>query len=176
MGECDALFEDSQIRPRSQHYLDASAGLYALYLKNGSELPDFVTSAHRLIYIGKADGAGGLKRRCHFKGGTRNHSPRKSLAAILRKQLSLKVIPILTKERSYKTWALEPVSERLLDEWMHIHLEVAILKVEEPRRHEAKLIAERAPLLNLTDCVPTPDHWRVKELRENIDSEMRSFV
>lgn len=99
-----------------------------------------------------------------------------SLAAILRKQLSLKVIPILAKERSYKTWALEPASERLLDEWMHIHLEVAILKVEEPRRHEAKLIAERAPLLNLPDCVPTPDHWRVKELRENIDSEMRSFV
>lgn len=64
----------------------------------------------------------------------------------------------------------------LLDEWMHANLEVAILKLDAPRGHEARLIGERVPLLNLTDCVRTPDHWRVKELRENIETEMRAVV
>jgi hypothetical protein len=164
-------------KSRADLRLDASAGLYALFLRPGRLLPEFVVHGDAPVYIGKADGSGGLKRRCHFHGGTRNHSPRKSLAAILRERLGLAPRPVVNADTgAYKTWELEPESEQTLDRWMHDNLLVSIVLTKDAAVLEGPLIRDHSPLLNLTECSQGEPHMRVRRLRHQIEVAMRARV
>ncbi|MFN4097506.1 MAG: GIY-YIG nuclease family protein [Sphingomonas sp.] len=177
MSAAASILDRSRRAPRTDHHLDASPGLYALFLRSGAKLPDLEVPEEALLYIGKADGAGGLRARCHFNGGTRNHSPRKSFAAILRNHLSLVPIPVLNKRvGAYKTWQLELTSERKLDAWMHKNLMLSIYVSAEPRALEAQLIRENAPPLNLKECVQGEQQRHVYRLRSDIEAAMRARV
>lgn len=170
------LFECSQRKPRREHSLDSSPGLYALFLGPGAKLPGFPLPSEALIYIGKATGGGGLKARCHFNGGTRNHSPRKSLAAVLLDTLRLVPKPVLNLgSGTYKTWQLEPDSERALDRWMHENLLLSKVVASNAATIERPLIREYAPLLNLTDCAPTDAHRQISSMRAEIERRMRTM-
>lgn len=163
----------SNRRSRRDFILDRTPGLYAIFLKPGSTLPVILISGETLVYLGKAQGAGGLKSRCHFNGGTRNHSPRKSLAVLLEKELGLVARRVNDADGSYKTWALEPTSERMLDGWMHANLGIAFATLADAPLFEKQLIERFAPPLNLTDCAQSESHRSIVELRRRMDNRMR---
>ena len=168
------LFEPVNRKPRADQTLDGSPGLYALFLRAGCSLPVVCPGPDGLIYIGKADGAGGLATRCHFNGKTRNHSPRKSLAALLVQTLELAPRRVNARDGSYKTWALEKASEAALDRWMHRNLYVSVVPCAEAAQIEPRLIARFAPPLNLRDCIQSDDHRRLSDLRRGIETRLRA--
>lgn len=158
---------------RTETHLPRQHGLYALFLKPGATLPGIDQPANRLLYIGKAGGADGLLGRCHFNGKTRNHSPRKSLAALLRNTLQL-IPTLIEKQNSSDTWGLEPDSDRILTEWMHASLEIAFVVLPNPRPAEKKLILEYAPPLNLDDCIQTLQHRKISSMRKEIRQHLQT--
>ena len=173
VGLAEQLTNRSNRLSRRDAVLDCSAGLYALFLKLGSALPSIPLSDGTLIYLGKAAGKGGLKSRCHFNGGTRNHSPRKSLAVLLENQLKLVARPIANPDGSYKTWALDRQSEAALDQWMHANLDVAYATARGATSFEAQLIDLFNPAINLNGCHQTDGHRLIKQLRRRMDERMK---
>ncbi|HYD72267.1 MAG TPA: hypothetical protein VEF55_03965 [Candidatus Binatia bacterium] len=152
---------------RASFTLGADPGVYALFLRSGANLPGVDPAEQGLLYIGKADGHGGFKRRCHFKGGTRNHSPRKSLAVLLMQELSL--VPVLIrKPTAPNTWALERHSEERLSKWMHSNLDLAIELRTDPRVVERELVAKLAPPLNLNLCKQSVGHRKIAAARGTV--------
>lgn len=160
-------------RPRCEVDLPEAPGLYALFLKTGTHLPGITPRPDRLLYIGKADGAGGLLRRCHFNGRTRDHSPRKSLAVLLQETLDL-VPELICKPKGPPTWGLIRESDRTLSNWMHSSLELTFVALKAPRAAEKALIAAEAPPLNLTDCKQTPEHSKISATRKAVLEELKA--
>jgi len=158
--------------PRSSFSLGTEAGVYALFLRHGSELPGVAQCTNGLIYIGLAANRNGLRGRCHFDARTRNHSPRKSLAALLREELSLSAV-LITKPNSCDTWGLDAPSDARLSAWMKANLELAIEVCSDPHSRETELVRQYAPPLNLTKCVQTCQQRRISQARANILAELR---
>lgn len=129
-----------------------------MFLRTGSSLADFVPAADGLMYIGLGSS---LARRCHFSGKTERHSPRRSLAAPLWKQLELE--PVLAANGTYK---LARTPEKRLDAWMHENLLMAFHVCHAFKVVEGILIKRHKPPLNLTKCAQTPQHRAVKQLRK----------
>jgi len=77
------------------------------------------------------------------------------------------------KDGSYKTWALESQSERILDHWMHANLNVSIIVTDAAATIEKPLIRQFVPLLNLTDCPLSDDHYKVKSARASIEASVQ---
>jgi hypothetical protein len=150
--------------PRSSFVLDASSGVYALFLREGTDLPRTEPVPGGLIYVGQAKGAGGLKRRCHFHGKTKNHSPRKSLAVLLMDTLGL--TPVLVKKpNAPDTWGLDLESDARLSAWMHANLELAVKVCQDVDRCETELVLQYAPPLNLNKCSQSAQHKSISERR-----------
>ncbi|WP_367305149.1 GIY-YIG nuclease family protein [Sphingomonas tagetis] len=135
--------------PRSSFALGKEIGIYALFLRKGAALPGIESAPKGLIYIGLAANRNGLRGRCHFDARTRNHSPRKSLTVLLRKQLSL-TPTLITKRNSSNTWGLDGPSDARLTAWMHANLELAVEPCLDPHGRETELVGRYAPPLNLT--------------------------
>ena len=142
------------------------SGVYALFLKNGSRLPQLGVPDGALLYIGKADGAGGLRARCHFRGRTVNHSPRRSLAVLLRGNLGLEL-----RGHGGGKWGLTSSSDQRLTEWMLAELLVAYRRAAEPSLLEKSLVAAFSPPLNLSLCSQGSLHREVRALRAAADRE-----
>ena len=149
---------------RDSFTLTAATGVYALFLKEDTGLPGINTAPDRLLYIGKANGEGGFRRRCHFDGKTGNHSPRKSLAVLLKDELNLEACPV-HKPSGRHSWGLRPASELRLSNWMRESLEVAIHPCDDPSSIEKELISAHCPPLNLRDCFQTAAHVEISRLR-----------
>ena len=158
--------------PRSSFALGTAAGIYALFLRNGSGLPGIVPRDDDLLYIGLAANRKGLRGRCHFDARTSNHSPRKSLAVLLMAELSLTPV-LITKPNSSDTWGLDRTSDARLSTWMHANLELAIEVCDDPDDRETELVGRYAPPLNLTKCVQTLQHRLISQARTNVMAELR---
>lgn len=158
--------------PRSSFALGTEIGVYALFLRDGAVLPGIKPGSNGLIYIGLAANRKGLKGRCHFNARTRNHSPRKSLAALLRRELSLTPI-FIAKPNSPDTWGLDGPSDERLTAWMHANLELAFEICSDPDSRETELVGYHAPPLNLKKCVQTPQHRRISQARASVRAELR---
>ena len=89
----------------------------------------------------------GLAARCHFKGKTAGHSPRRSLSALLADELGLRPI-FIRKPSGSTTFKLDKVSEHLLDQWMEDNLCVALQPYDNPDDYERELIRRWEPPLN----------------------------
>jgi len=158
--------------PRTSFTLGTEIGVYALFLRDGAVLPGTERSANGLIYIGLAANRNGLRGRCHFDARTRNHSPRKSLAVLLREQLSLTPV-LITKPNSSDTWGLDGPSDARLTAWMHASLELAIEVCPDPDGRETELVSRHAPPLNLTKCVQTEQHRGILLARAAVMTELQ---
>lgn len=145
-------------KPRNELTLPKVSGVYALFLREHSSLPDVVPLKGGLIYIGLGSS---LAKRCHFNGKTEGHSPRRSLAALLWQQLGLE--PELGANGNCK---LGKSSEKRLDIWMHENLLMAFDTYDDFARVEDVLIKRYAPPLNLTKCAQTQQHLAVKQRRK----------
>ena len=131
---------------RSSFKLSREPGVYALFLRRGSVLPDLTAGDEGLLYIGLAANQKGLKGRCHFNARTRNHSPRKSLSVLLMDRLRLNPV-LITKPNSADTWGLDASSDARLSEWMHEKLELAVEVCADPDRRETEFVIRHAPRL-----------------------------
>jgi hypothetical protein len=158
--------------PRSTFNLSLEPGVYALFLREGSTLPGVKPGDQGLLYIGLAANRNGLKGRCHFDARTRNHSPRKSLAALPMKSLELSPT-LITKPNSSDTWGLDAPSELRLSEWMHDNLDLAIEICAAPDSRETELVGRYAPPLNLTKCTQSASHRRISEGRAAVFAELQ---
>lgn len=158
--------------PRSDFDLGPDRGVYALFLAPHASLPLIGRPANGLIYIGLAAGAGGLARRCHFRGQTRNHSPRKSLACLLMVDLALSPV-LVSRGAAGWTWGLDAPSERRLTDWMHQNLELAIELCADPDVRESELVELLAPPLNLTKCQQTSQHRSLAQMRAQVERSLR---
>jgi hypothetical protein len=124
-----------------------SAGVYALFLHEGATITNVRPGEFGLVYVGLGQGARGLAARCHFKGKTAGHSPRRSLSALLTDQLGLRPI-FIRKPSGATTFKLEKASEQILDRWMESSLSVAFQLNHSPDEHERALIRRWEPPLN----------------------------
>ena len=152
---------------RAQFNLGRDHGLYALFFCKGVELDGITCGEAGLVYIGLAASRQGLKGRCHFNASTRNHSPRKSLAVLLMKPLTLEPV-LVVKSTSGNTWSLTPASEQRLTAWMHENLELAIFSYSDPESLETELIGRFTPPLNLAKCAQTAGHRRISTARSDV--------
>ena len=150
--------------PRSTFTLGPDAGVYALFLREGSTLPGVEPGEQGLLYIGLAANRKGLKGRCHFDARTRNHSPRKSLAVLLMDTLMLTPV-LITKPNSANTWGLDGTSDARLSMWMHNNLDWAIEVCADPDARETELVARYAPPLNLAKCTQAARHRLISDGR-----------
>ena len=162
--------------PRASLALDTTHGVYALHLKPGSTLHLILPGEDGLIYIGKAAGTGGFKGRCHFNGNTAQHSPRRSLAALLIKPLELVPKSVPHPDGAYKTWGLEKRSEKILDAWMHDNLLLAVEPRADAALFEQELIWQHSPVLNLRDCRQSAQHKIVSAARKRIADIIRETL
>jgi hypothetical protein len=153
-------------RARAGMALPSASGVYALFLRESSALPDTVPLDEGLIYIGLGRN---LAKRCHFNGKTEGHSPRRSLAALLWKELGLH--PELGANGNYK---LSAVSEKRLDAWMHEHLLMAFETLEDIEVVEDALIKQLGPPLNLTKCAQSPQQKALKAKRKAMLEQARA--
>jgi hypothetical protein len=124
-----------------------TAGVYALFLNEGATIPDVEPGEFGLVYVGLGQGARGLAARCHFKGKTAGHSPRRSLAALLADELGLRPV-FIRKPSGATTFKLDKTSEHLLDQWMENNLCVALQLRDNPDDYERELIGRWEPPLN----------------------------
>ena len=124
-----------------------SAGVYALFLHEDATIPNVRPGEFGLVYVGLGQGARGLAARCHFKGKTAGHSPRRSLSALLAEQLGLRPI-FIRKPSGATTFKLDNASEQLLDQWMENSLSVAFQLNDNPGEPERELIRRWEPPLN----------------------------
>lgn len=165
----DTIF-DWKRGPRADFILDNARGVYALFLIEGSKLPKLASAERGLIYIGMAGGQKGFKQRCHFdKAQTRNHSPRKSLAVLLMRELEL-VPELVNKPNSSNTWGLERESDIRLTQWMHKNLEIAYRVHDQPDLLETELVSRYAPPLNLSKCSQNEFHRYISNERSKVQA------
>ncbi len=124
-----------------------TAGVYALFLNERAIIPGVRPGEFGLVYVGLGQGTHGLAARCHFKGKTAGHSPRRSLSALLADELGLRPI-FIRKPSGSTTFKLDKVSEHLLDQWMEDNLCVALQPYYNPDDYERALIRRWEPPLN----------------------------
>lgn len=124
-----------------------TAGVYALFLNEGVIIPGVRPGECGLLYVGLGQGARGLAARCHFKGKTAGHSPRRSLSALLADELGLRPV-FIRKPSGATTFKLDKASEHLLDTWMEDNLRVALRIYDNPADYERALIRQWEPPLN----------------------------
>lgn len=154
-------------RPRGEWTLSKEKGIYALFLMDNalfSAKPDI----HGLIYIGKTENQDGFSGRCYFSGRTLNHSPRKSLAGLLTKELSLEPIEVVSGIRRKKKWGLSPASDQRLSDWMYQNLLLALHPCSFAKDVKDEMIRLHKPPLNLDRGDLTPLQREVKKLRGNM--------
>ena len=151
--------------PRQDFSLGADCGVYALFLRPGANLPIIEPGREGLVYIGMTGANGGFAQRCHFRGKTGTHSPRRSLAALLMDMLDLKPLPKRGNSTEVK---LAVASERRLDRWMHDNLLVAYEICPDPIGRETELVSRLAPPLNLTKCVQSAAHRSISAARAEV--------
>ncbi len=117
-------------------------GVYAIFAKKDNILPGIDLPETNLVYIGRAKN---LAKRNHFKArNSGTHSPRRSLGAILRKELAL------TPIHGGKYYRFSNEDEAKLTDWMKMNLNYAIYRTEREKELEKELILEKRPPLNLT--------------------------
>lgn len=156
--------ENWQKHTRAAVDLPCAPGVYALFLQDCSRGLPIQRGAENLLYIGRARN---LRRRCHFDGSTRNHSPRKSLATLLMNELELQPV-LVRKGLSRATWGLDDRSERRLSEWMHANLSIAFQRCDEFVQRESELIARYQPPLNISQCNVTTERTALSLARRTV--------
>lgn len=133
--------------PNMKTIYPTAPGVYALFLNKGASIPGVQPGEDGLIYVGLGQSARGLSARCHFRGKTASHSPRRSLASLLARKLGLRPI-FIRKANGSTTFKLDQTSERLLDQWMEHNLGVALRTYDAPGDYERELIRRWQPPLN----------------------------
>ena len=148
------------------------AGIYALFLKPKAALPSINVSGNGLLYIGMTESS--LVIRDHF--GHRNSgfsTLRRSLGALLKKDLQLKAFPRASgpSRKNVINFRFQNSGEEALTAWMKQNLLAGFACVKgDVRAVERQLILQHEPPLNLTGW-HNPQRVYLKSLRKICQSE-----
>lgn len=142
------------------------AGVYGIFLREGSSLAEITPGDGGVLYIGMTDQ--GLDARNHFHHAHSGFSTlRRSLGAILKPVLNLTARPRSsgTSKTNVRNYRFSDEGEHALTSWMHAHLKVGQVALDgDVRAYEAYLISALEPPLNLTGWNNPQRAW-IKRLR-----------
>jgi hypothetical protein len=151
-------------------------GVYALYLSDPLALGTIEVDPSGLLYIGMTEDS--LEVRDHFgHKDSAFSSPRRSLGAILKKELELTAIPrgLGRSAKDMTCYRFAGGGEKELSKWMVKHLECgfAVLEDSSVGDVERELIECLRPPLNL-DKWDNPQKKTIKRLRRACADEARN--
>ena len=148
-------------------------GVYAIFAQEPECLPGIAVPQSGLLYIGLS---GDLAKRNHFEARHSGFSsPRRSLGAVLKRELGLSAEPRSAgrSPTNYANYRFGGDGETRLSEWMRRSLTCAIYVLDgNPNILERRLIEENEPPLNLTGW-PNPQKPRIQSLRSICKEEAR---
>jgi hypothetical protein len=151
------------------------SGVYAIYLTRKALLAPFAEGEDGLIYIGLSSNLADREFEHHFSSENTGFSTlRRSLGAILKKQLDLRAIPRAPgpSETNVRNYRFISDGDSRLTAWMCEHLEVGIHASSSYPELEDFLVPELRPLLNLNKW-PNPHRVEIKSLRKLCADEAR---
>ena len=161
MKKLNKIITDLRIKltPFSEIYeFSSNPGIYAVGF-TGDHFPfptgEDIVKKGDIIYIGKTEKSQRSRdTQTHFKSGrTGSSTLRRSLGAILRKELNLKPIPRSYSETRMRDYKFIEESEIKLTEWMIDNLSLSFYAVFEGKRMlrniENAVIEELSPILNI---------------------------
>ena len=138
------------------HSFPKKSGIYALFLKKGSDLKGYTVPDDNLIYIGSTDNLAERAQENHFNSDSTGFSTlRRTIGAIMKEVFSLKSIPRShgISETNYKNYKFIATGERLLTDWMRNNLEIGYYSVfEDYEKIEKEMLKSLRPILNLKGC------------------------
>jgi len=182
----DELSRSRRPLDRARVDLPSVPGLYALFLSNSGSLPPFGGPTD-LIYIGKSESSLQVRDfRQHFETGKTGHSTvRRSIGAILRRDLGLQAVPrkpdATKRELTHYKFRLE--DEGRLSAWMRQNLDIGFValrlsKKEEIRELERLALRAMMPPLNIdgTSARRNPCAKLLKALRAECMEEAALVV
>lgn len=155
-------------------------GFYAIFLKDGVALPEIETPEDGMLYIGKTEA--GFQHRNHLapKNGHSGHCTlRRSLGAVLKKELSLSAEPksgLYNRRATFLNYRFTGSGEVRLTRWMKANLLISRIPFENNVcAAEHLLIQAFRPPLNLK-YVHTDTAKRVRILRRICAEEAKSYA
>ena len=152
----------------------ANVGIYALYLSDPSALGNIEVDSSGLLYVGMTEDS--QEARNHFGHKESSFSsPRRSLGAILKKELGLTAIPRGSgKSATDMThYRFAGDGEQRLTGWMTGHLEYSFVALQDGIPDVERVLIECLwPSLNL-DKWKNPQRAAIKRLRQACADEAR---
>ena len=135
--------------PISALQAPSDSGVYAFYLKHHSRIKGFRAGDDGLIYIGSTSNLAKRICRKHFNFKcTGSSTLRRSLGAILKKELALVAIP--RSPGASKAYKFSSDGEQRLTDWMKENLEVGVCPIRSDYESiEKQLLTKLQPILNL---------------------------
>jgi len=144
----------------------AHEGVYAFFLQPRGLLLPIQPGPERVLYIGMTKD--GLDARNHFEMNSGFSTLRRSLGAILRRELALRAVPRApgASKTNTSNYMFAFDGEEIVSRWMRANLLASIVPIEgqDIAKLEAQLIADLQPPLNLTGW-PNPQRPLIKKLR-----------
>ena len=148
-------------------------GIYALFIDVRTALAPLTVPDSGLLYIRLSISKTELRNQ--FTGSSTS-TLRRSLGALLKGELELKVLPHHESEssRAKKEYLFDKVSEHRLSDWMERHVAFGFAPAQRDLRLiERRLIKQHQPALNLTSW-SNPQRRLLSELRRDCADERRS--
>ena len=149
-------------------------GVYALFLVDRTALPGLAVESD-VLYVGMTESS--LEVRNHFSHSNSGFSsPRRTLGALLKEKLKLKVLPRAPgpSVSNVKNYRFSGDGEKRLTAWMDSHLTYGLCPADaHVREIEGRLIRELEPPLNLTKW-RNPQARQLRALRKGCRDEASS--
>jgi hypothetical protein len=153
----------------------SESGAYAIYLRTKGLLEPFKEVGRGLIYIGLSTNLADREFEQHFSSANTGRSTlRRSLGAILKRQLALVAIPRAPgpSESNVRNYCFLEDGETRLTNWMCEHLEIGVYASPKYLELENFLVPELKPPLNLNKW-RNPHRTEIMELRKVSADEAR---
>lgn len=157
------------------HEFSSNPGIYAVgFTGNIFPFPagEHIVNRDDIIYIGKTEKSQRSRdAETHFRSGrTGSSTLRRSLGAILRRQLNLRPIPRSYSEKRMRDYKFIEESEKKLTDWMVNNLSLSFVEILDGKRKlraiERSVINDILPILNIQGSPSLDPHVSMlKELR-----------
>lgn len=138
--------------PINETLVSDGCGIYCLFARDLQALPGINLPPTGVIYSGMTKDS--FRTRNHFVAKNSGfHSPRRSLGAILKHDLSLRAVPraLGPSPTNYRCYSFTADGEKRLSNWMFENLDYASVCIaDDIRIGEAEVIRTLNPPLNLT--------------------------
>ncbi|MCL6477509.1 MAG: hypothetical protein K6T65_03760 [Peptococcaceae bacterium] len=165
---------DNTRAPINKLIAPPASGVYAIFLKEGARLHLENLPSSGLIYVGTSSNLSSREYDTHFASGKTGFSTlRRSIGALLKRDLKLKAVPRGTGNslNNFRNYCFTTDGEERLTTWMRENLEIGVCSVSGDYNDvEAELIAELKPVLCLNGW-PNPVAAYIKNLRKKCVEE-----